>query len=389
MIIKASDRIKEVQTYYFAQKLKEVRAMNAQGEDVINLGIGSPDMSPPVDVIRELSQVSSRADVHAYQPYRGIDRLRVAFSEFYQRHFKVSLDSETEVLPLIGSKEGIMHISMSFLNEGDKVLVPNPGYPAYASAAKLSGAEIIHYELLEQHQYLPDMNALAEMDLGEVKIMWLNYPHMPTGAQAGIETFTELVKLAKANSILICHDNPYGFILNDKPLSFLEVEGAMDVSVELFSLSKCFNMAGWRVGALLGRSDYLDTVLRFKSQMDSGMFRPLQEAAVKALEMDPTWFSDLNQIYEGRRKLALEIMDVLGCSYQKDAAGLFIWGKVDASIKDVKLYVNEILHKAKVFLTPGEIFGSAGAGYIRLSLCSDEERLREALDRISQYKNNA
>lgn len=382
MIIKTSDRLVDKKAYYFATKLKEIAAMNAEGMDIINLGIGSPDMLPPEEVLNKLKEGSSEPDANRYQSYHGLNVLRSAFSTFYQKHFNTKVNSDSEVLPLMGSKEGIMHISMAFLNPGDKVLVPNPGYPAYGSCTDLAGAETILYELTESNDWLPDLDALSDSDLSAVKIMWLNYPHMPTGAKASLEFFKRIIAFAHQHKILICHDNPYAFILNDEPLSIFQAEGAKEVCLELTSLSKCFNMAGWRVGAVIAKAEYLETILKFKSQMDSGMFKPIQEAAAIALNSDASWFSQLNERYKARRLIAYKIMDSLRCKYQKDGAGLFVWAKVPDSVKDVEEFINVLLDTAQVFITPGSIFGSAGARYIRISLCSEAAQLEMALARI-------
>jgi len=380
MIISPSDRIGEVKTYYFATKLAQIAQMNATGKPVINLGIGSPDILPPSEVIESLKNASNGGDVNKYQSYTGIPQLKEAFADWYKKHFEVTLDAKKEVLPLIGSKEGIMHIAMSFLNPGDQVLVPNPGYPAYRMTTLLAGATPIPFDLKEDNGWQPDFQSLEKMDLSKVKIMWVNYPNMPTGAKGSRELFKNLVAFGKKNNILICHDNPYGFILNDEPMSIMETPGAKDVAVELNSLSKCYNMAGWRVGVLVGHQDIIQSVLKFKSNMDSGMYKPVQIAS-----MNQDWFDGLNEKYQERRKVVWEIMDILECQYDKDSAGLFVWGKVLDDIDDTEAYVEEILQQTRVFLTPGFIFGTNGARYIRISLCAPVETFQMALRKIEKY----
>ncbi len=380
--IKASERLGEVKEYYFSTKLREIAQMNAQGKNVLNLGIGSPDLSPHPSIIRSLHDHSNNPRNHAYQNYKGIPELRNGFSEWYKKYFNVEINPENEILPLIGSKEGIMHISMSFLNEGDEVLVPNPGYPAYAAVTKLAGGKIIPYSLTEEHNWLPKLKELSQKDLSRVKIMWVNYPNMPTGAIAPISFFEELIQFGKEHGILIINDNPYAFILNNNPTSILSVTGAKETALELNSLSKAQNMAGWRMGALLGKKEFIDIVLRFKSNMDSGMFKPLQLAATKALQLDRKWYDDLNDIYRERQKQVFKIMDSLSCSYDKNQKGMFVWGKIPSDIKDGFELSDKILYQNLVFITPGGIFGSNGNHYIRISLCSPTEIFEQALDRI-------
>lgn len=382
MIIEPSDRVAQATTYYFATKLSEIAKLNADGQDIINLGIGSPDLQPPKAVVDQLRESILDDTANKYQSYRGIPQLRAAFSKWYDRHFGVTLDADEEVLPLIGSKEGVMHIAMSFLQEGDEALVPNPGYPAYAMTTKLAGATPVYYELDEGNGWKPNFESLERLDLTKVKIMWLNYPNMPTGAKADQAFFQELVAFAKKHKILLVHDNPYAFMLNDVPLSLLAAEGAKEVAIELNSLSKCYNMAGWRVGVLSGAKEYIDTVLRFKSNMDSGMYRPIQEAAVTALEMDDSWFESINAIYIKRRAIVYQIMDAIQCKYDRNAVGLFVWGKISKGWQDSGELVDKLLYERKVFITPGFIFGSGGDRYVRISLCADEEVLLEALSRI-------
>ncbi len=370
--MQVANRLQHINEYYFSQKLREIEAMNAQGEKVINLGIGSPDGPPHPSVIEVLQQECSKPAVHAYQGYKGIKPLRDAIADWYNKWYGVTLNADTEVLPLIGSKEGIMHICMTFLGEGDVALVPNPGYPTYRSAVQLAGAHCMEYELKEAHNWMPDFEALEQQDLSKVKLMWVNYPHMPTGQLPTIELFQNLVKFAKKHNILLCHDNPYSFILNDQPQSLLAVDGAKEVTIELNSLSKSHNMAGWRMGMLCGSKEQVDAVLRFKSNMDSGMFLPLQMAAAQALTLGKDWHDNLNEVYAKRRQKAFELLDLLQCSYAKNQAGMFVWAKVPAAYKNGFELSDEVLHKARVFITPGGIFGTAGEAYIRLSLCSAE-----------------
>ncbi len=383
MIIKEADRLSSVSTYYFATKLKQVAQMNQDGGvPVINLGIGSPDLNPPEGAVERLIASTTEEGVNKYQSYAGIPALRKAFAEWYDKHFKVNLNSDSEILPLIGSKEGIMHISMAFLNPGDQVLVPNPGYPAYSAVSKLCGAEIVQYALTEKQGWLPDLNALSKQNLEKVKIMWINYPHMPTGARASKAFFKEVVTFAREHNILLCHDNPYTFILNEDPMSIFQVEGAREVCLELTSLSKNYNMAGWRVGAVAGAKEYLQTILKFKSNMDSGMYRGLQEAAIVALNQGQEWHDGLNTIYKKRKKVALEIMGLLGCTYDSDSVGLFIWGKTPFFIKEAEELTERLLLTSRVFITPGHIFGDEGKKYIRISLCATGNQLEQAKGRI-------
>lgn len=388
-MIRPAKRVESVEEYYFSVKLKEIAQMNANGEDVINLGIGSPDLPPAETVINTLSRNAALPGSHGYQPYVGIIELRKAFSEWYKKWYGVELDPANEILPLIGSKEGIMHISMAFLNEGDGVLVPNPGYPTYSSVSKLVGAKIYTYTLSEENSWYPDFDALeaadaaGEISLANTKLMWCNYPNMPTGANGSMELFEKLVAFGKRHNIVICHDNPYSFILNDKPLSILSVEGAKDICIELNSLSKSSNMPGWRIGMVGTNSTFLQWILRVKSNMDSGMFRPMQLAAVEALSATKEWYDNMNGVYSGRRELAFAIMKEIGADARKDQVGMFLWGKVDGCAKEI---CDEVLYGAKVFVTPGFIFGSQGERYVRISLCCKEERLKEALERIRAVK---
>ncbi|HEY0608384.1 MAG TPA: aminotransferase class I/II-fold pyridoxal phosphate-dependent enzyme [Chitinophaga sp.] len=382
MNIAVAKRLQQTEEYYFSKKLREIDEMNKAGANVINLGIGSPDLPPHPSVIAALNEYAQKPNTHAYQGYKGIPALRNAMAAWYQRFYGVSLDADTEVLPLIGSKEGIMHICMTYLQEGDEALVPNPGYPTYRSAVQLSGATVVDYDLEEKNNWLPDLDALAKRDLSRVKLMWVNYPHMPTGAITNKAFAKELIAFAQKHNILICHDNPYSFILNERPESLLQVEGARDVVLELNSLSKSSNMAGWRIGMLVGKASWINEVLRFKSNMDSGMFQPVQMAAVKALELGQDWYDGLNDIYRGRRKKVFELLQLLNCTFDTKQVGMFVWARIPATAKDGYEVTDEILQKAHVFITPGGIFGSNGKGYIRVSLCKDEAVFEEAINRI-------
>ncbi len=381
-----SKRLEGIGEYYFSQKLREIDDLNKQGKNIINLGIGSPDLPPHHDVIKVLQEESSKPNVHAYQNYKGSPVLRKAISQWYKESYNVDLDADTEILPLIGSKEGIMHICMTYLNEGDKVLLPNPGYPTYRSAVKLAGGECLDYDLKEENNWAPDFDAIEKIissGEGVVKLLFVNYPHMPTGQLPDKAVFEKLVNLAKKHNILIIHDNPYSFILNDNPVSLLGVEGAKDVVIELNSLSKSHNMAGWRVGMLCGAKERINEVLRFKSNMDSGMFLPVQLAAAKALSLPTTWYNEVNRVYAQRRKKVFALLDLLRCEYSKSQAGMFVWAKIPGGYKDGYQLSDEVLYNASVFITPGGIFGSAGNNYIRVSLCSTEEKIEESLKRVA------
>lgn len=386
MKIETADRIKQVKEYYFSKKLKEIAAMRAKGLDIINLGIGSPDRSPSDQVIKRLQIESEKNGHHKYQSYVGAPALREAFAAWYQTFFQVNLNPQDEILPLIGSKEGIMHVSMTFLQAGDEVLIPNPGYPAYQATALLTGATPRPYLLSASNQWLPDLEALEKEDLSRVKLMWINYPHMPTGAKGNIDFYKKIIDFAHRHNILVVNDNPYSFVLNE-PLSILSVDGAKEVAMELNSLSKSHNMAGWRVGMLAGKSTFLKEVLKFKSNMDSGMFLPAQLAATQALALDASWYADLNKVYQIRKQRVLEIMDLLDCQYDKDSGGMFVWGAIPTKYTDAYELSDFILNKAQVFLTPGGIFGTQGEQYIRISLCAKEEVFNEAIDRISNVLN--
>lgn len=382
MKIEIAKRLNGIGEYYFSQKLREIEAMNKEGAAVINLGIGSPDLAPDAGVIETLQQESSKANVHAYQSYKGVAALRDAMAAWYRQWYGVELNPATEILPLIGSKEGIMHICMTYLNEGDEALIPNPGYPTYSSAVKLAGGQPVYYNLKEENNWAPDFDALEQQDLSSIKIMWVNYPHMPTGQPASKALFEKLVAFGKRHNILICHDNPYSFILNDQPMSLLAVEGAKDVAIELNSLSKSHNMAGWRIGMLTGAKERIEEILRFKSNMDSGMYLPVQLAATRALSLTADWHNSLNEQYRRRREKVGELLDLLQCSYSKEQVGMFVWAKIPATYKDGYALSDEVLYKANVFITPGGIFGSEGNGYIRVSLCSTTQNLEAAINRI-------
>lgn len=387
MIITEAQRLKNVKEYYFSKKLQQIAEMRKQGKPVLNLGIGSPDMKPSQETIAALAKTADREDTHGYQSYRSIPELRAAISRWYKNVYGVSLDSENEVLPLMGSKEGIMHISMAFLNPGDEVLVPNPGYPTYSAVSELTGATIKYYNLDENNNWAVDIDALRKADLSKVKIMWINYPNMPTGAKPTDKLFEELIDLARKNRFLLCNDNPYSLVLNDSPKSLLRCKGAKDVALELNSLSKSHNMAGWRLGWILGRKDYINTILKFKSNMDSGMFLAIQHAAIEALKNNDEWHRIRNTEYERRRKYVWKMFDILNCTYSKNQAGMFVWAKLPDEVEDTECFVEDILQKAYVFITPGFIFGSNGQRYLRISLCSKVTILEEAIKRIEQYKN--
>ena len=383
-----ADHVKSISEYYFSVKLQEVAKMNADGQNVISLGIGSPDFPPAGGVVEELCEVASRCEVHGYQPYTGIPELRQAYADWYNRSYGVALNS-SEVLPLIGSKEGIMHISLAFLNVGDGVLVPNPGYPTYKSVSQLMRANVIEYDLVESDNWMPDFDALEKMDLTGVKLMWVNYPNMPTGANATQELFEKLIAFGKKHSIIICHDNPYSFILNDNPMSILQTEGAIDTCIELNSMSKSHNMAGWRMGVLASNEQFVKWVLKVKSNIDSGQFRPMQMAAVKALSTPIQWHENMNLLYEQRRIWAYKIMTLLRCQYDTNQVGLFVWAKIPDYEAGSEELINDILYNARVFITPGFIFGSNGSRYIRISLGSSATKIQQAFERIADYLVNS
>lgn len=381
-MIKQSDRLNSVEEYYFSKKLREVSNMIQSGESVINMAIGSPDLFPSIRVIDEIKNSLSDSFAHKYQSYQGLPELRDAIAKFYNKFFGVELNPLNEVLPLMGSKEGIMHISLAFLNPGDEVLIPNPGYPTYLSVTKLVEASPVFYNLSEENSWFPNLSELENKDLSKVKLMWINYPHMPTGAYANLDQFQKLLEFAKTNNILLINDNPYSFILNDDYLSLLKVKGYKDFVLELNSLSKSFNMSGWRVGMLVGSSDNITKVLKVKSNMDSGMFYGIQKGAIAALNLDKSWFEDLNKVYLKRRKLIWNIADKLNCSYDKNSKGLFVWAKLPNHIKSSEQYIDTLLKEKKIFIAPGTIFGSNGEGYVRFSLCIDEVKINEAIKRI-------
>lgn len=387
MIISPANRASKVEEYYFSRNNRRLDAMRKEGVDVINLGIGSPDMPPAAAVVKTLAQAAELPDVHGYQPYVGIPQLRRAYAEWYAKWYGVRLDADSEVLPLIGSKEGIMHVSMAFINEGDGVMVPDPGYPTYASVAKLVGARTLTYKLHERLGWQPDFDELEALDLDGVKIMWVNYSNMPTGAPATMALYERLVDFGRRHNILICNDNPYSFILNDRPLSILSVPGAKDVCLELNSMSKAHNMAGWRFGMAASSREVIETVLRVKSNMDSGVFRPMQLAAVEALKLDKEWFDALNSEYRERQKCAFAIMDRLRCQYNPEHGGLFVWGRVDDKWRDAEEQSDEVLRQTGVFITPGFIFGSQGERYLRISLCAKVPVFEEALRRTGAMSN--
>lgn len=388
MLIPRAQRLDHVQEYYFARKLAEVNALKAQGRSIINLGIGDPDLQPSEATVEALTSSAAQPGTHGYQPYRALPELREAMSAWYDRTYGVQRCPEREVLPLMGSKEGISHISMAFLNPGDKVLVPNPGYPAYTAAARLSGAEPVSYHLSVENNWLPDKEELQALAAEGVKLMWINYPHMPSGAEATRESLQWLVEFALANSILLVNDNPYSLVLPaNAPLSLLSIAGSEACCLELNSLSKSHNMAGWRVGMVLGHQEYISAVLAVKSNLDSGMFYPIQKAAVQALQNSTLWHQERNQVYAERRQLVYQLLDLMGCTYQPNATGLFVWARVPDTISDVEVYLDQLLYEAGIFLTPGKIFGSQGNRYLRVSLCLSASILQEAIKRIKQHTN--
>ena len=382
-MIENANRLQSVKEYYFSLKLREVRALVEQGKPIINMGIGSPDLPPSKEVLDALTDAISHPAAHQYQSYQGLPELRAEMANFYKKYYGVSLNAQNEVLPLMGSKEGIMHISMAFLNPGDKVLVPNPGYPTYTSVTRLVEAEPIFYDLKEEHSWFPQVEELEQLDLTGVKLMWLGYPHMPTGAQADEADLIALINFAKKHQILLVKDNPYSFVLNKKPKSILAIEGAKEVVLELNSLSKSFNMAGWRVGMLMGRSDLVNSVLKVKSNMDSGMFYGIQKGAVEALKAPQSWFDGLNAIYARRRTAIFKLADQLNLSYDVNAVGMFVWAKINDTSRSSEELVDQLLYEKAIFIAPGTIFGSNGAGYVRFSLCVPEEKIVEALNRFN------
>lgn len=384
-MIQPAERLSLVQEYYFSRKLKEVAQMNAEGKDVISLAIGSPDMPPSKKTIDTLCSVANDPNAHGYQITMGTPELREAMSGFYKRWFNVELDPAREVLPLIGSKEGILHVTLAFVNPGEEVLVPNPGYPTYTSLSKILGAKVVNYDLVEDNDWQPDFEALEKMDLSKVKLMWVNYPNMPTGARAQMETYEKLVAFAKKHNIVVVNDNPYSFILNNERLSILQVPGAKDCCIEFNSMSKSHNMPGWRVGMCMANAEFISWILKIKSNIDSGTFRGIQLAAAEAMRNEEEWHQMANiETYASRRKIAEQIMDVLNCKYDKNSVGMFLWGKIPAEYSNCEELTEKILHEARVFITPGFIFGSKGERYIRISLCAKDNKMQEALNRIKQ-----
>lgn len=383
MNIQPSQRIQQVKEYYFSRKLKEIANLRAKGVDIISLGIGGPDLPPPASVTETMCEAVRNPANHGYQPHVGIPELRDAFAAWYKRWYGVVLDPKTEIQPLIGSKEAVTHISLAFLNPGDKALIPDPGYPTYTSITEMIGATPVKYDLTEDNDWQPDFERLEAMDLTGVKLLWLNYPHMPTGARARRETFEKAIEFGRRHGIVIVHDNPYSFILNDEPMSIMSIPGAMEIAIELNSLSKSHNMPGWRVGVAVSNPTFISWILRIKSNIDSGQFKPLMLAAAKALRVGPDWHSGLNKAYASRREIAEKIMTALGCSFDPKQSGLFLWGRIDRPDVNSEQLADRVLDEAKVFVTPGFIFGKNGDRYIRISLCAPEDKLTEALDRIS------
>lgn len=386
--ITPADRVLEVKEYYFSRRLREIAELNAKGADIISLGIGGPDRPPHHDVISTLAEEASQPGNHSYQPYVGLPALRKAMADWYKKWYDVTLDPDTEIQPLIGSKEGILHVSLTFLNPGDGVLVPNPGYPTYSSVSRLAQAEIFNYDLTEENGWMPDFEAIERLPLDRIKLMWINYPHMPTGTPATMQLFERIIEFGKKHNIAIAHDNPYSFILNDKPLSLLKVDGAKDIAIEMNSMSKSHNMAGWRVGMLASNPTFINWILKVKSNIDSGQFKPLMLAAAKGFALGKEWYDEVNAVYASRRKVAEEIMTALGCRFDPAQSGLFLWGRIPESYGSSEELADKVLYDASVFITPGFIFGSNGDRYIRISLCATEEKMRLALDRINKMNKN-
>ena len=374
-----------VKEYYFSKKLREVAQLNAQGRDIISLGIGGPDRPPHPDVVITLCTEASKPDAHGYQPYVGLPALRRAYADWYKKFYNVTLDPDREIQPLIGSKEGILHTTLTFVNPGDGVLVPNPGYPTYTSVSRLAEAEIFTYDLREDTGWQPDFDALEQLPLERIKLMWVNYPHMPTGRCASLELFERLVDFGKRHGIVIVNDNPYSFILNEKPLSIFNVEGAKDIAIEMNSLSKSHNMPGWRMGMVAAKPQFIEWILKVKSNIDSGQFKPMMMAAARALQCDAEWYSTINAVYAERRRIAEQIMNCLGCHFDPAQRGLFLWGRIPDNYSGSEELADRLLYDARVFVTPGFIFGSNGNRYIRISLCATKEKMQEALCRIKQY----
>lgn len=385
--ITPANRVQQVKEYYFSSKLKEIAEMNANGANIISLGIGGPDRPPHEDVINTLCEEAQKYDSHGYQSYVGIPELREAFSQWYKNNYNVDLNPANEIQPLIGSKEGILHTTLAFINPGDGVLLPNPGYPTYTSVSRLAEAELFSYDLTEENNWEPDFDALEKLPLEKIKLMWVNYPHMPTGKRASLELFKKLVDFGKKHNIVIVNDNPYSFILNDEPLSIFNIEGAKDIAIEMNSLSKSHNMPGWRIGMIASNPTFIQWILKVKSNIDSGQFRPMMKAAVEALKLGKEWYADVNATYAKRRLIAEEIMNTLGCHFDESQSGLFLWGRIPEHIESSEVLADDILYNAHVFITPGFIFGSNGNRYIRISLCATEEKMLEALNRIKQMIN--
>ncbi|RRJ91128.1 pyridoxal phosphate-dependent aminotransferase [Flavobacterium macacae] len=377
-----ANRLNTVEEYYFSKKLREVRQMLFEGKPVINMGIGSPDLLPPKSAVEAMKNAMDDEKAHEYQSYQGLPELRKGFADFYEKQFDVSLDLNSEILPLMGSKEGIMHISLAFLNEGDEVLIPNPGYPTYASVTNLVGAKSVLYDLSEENNWQPNLDLLEKKDLSKVKLMWINYPNMPTGANGNLDLLEKLIAFAKKHQIVLVNDNPYSFVLNNNPMSIFQMEGAKDIALELNSLSKTFNMSGWRIGMVSGKKEFIDAILKVKSNMDSGMFYGIQKGAIEALKLGKEWFDSQNLIYEKRRKLIFQLAEKLNCTYDKKAVGMFVWAKLPLEINSSEEFIDAILIEKNIFITPGTIFGSNGEGYIRFSLCIKEEKIQEAIKRL-------
>jgi len=387
MRFKVAHRISDVKEYYFSKKLREVKSLDSEELPMINLGIGSPDLAPDPLVVQQLNNTSVKASNHGYQAYKGIQSLREAFAQWYQNQYEVQLDANKEILPLIGSKEGIFHISMAYLNEGDEVLVPNPGYPAYSSAAKLAGAKVVHFDLDGHNSWAPNIGDIESKITAKTKICWINYPNMPTGGKPMKGMLAKLIALCERHNIILCHDNPYSLILTDERFSIFQIDNARNNCIELNSLSKAYNMAGWRVGVVSGNEEFLEAIIKVKSNIDSGMFKGIQEAAIAALNLEDKWQEDLNRIYKQRRTLVFELMDLLECQYEKEVSGLFVWGKIPDKVASLEAFIDKILYECHVFITPGMIFGTNGNRHVRISLCAPENKIREAINRIKAYNH--